>query len=300
MVDQKKKKALPIGVFDSGMGGLTVLRELVQHLPQENFIYLGDTARLPYGTKSADTVNQYATQMATILHDQGIKLMVVACNTATTTALPTLRKRFPDIPIVGVVEPGAQAAVKATKNNSVALLATETTIASNIYQETLLHLNPNIDIASKSCGLFVALAEEGFVDDDIALHVTTHYLNALHQVNNHFDCLILGCTHFPVLLSPIRKAIGEHVSIINSAQATAQSVAALMMELDLNAASNQGELQFLVTDLSDRFIRVGELFLGQSIAKNTVSLVDGVLEITPSSASVMRPSFYDQESELSE
>ena len=171
MQSSSDKQNLAIGVFDSGMGGLTVLKSLRQHLPHESYVYLGDTARLPYGTKSSETVAAYAMQMAKILHKKSIKCIVIACNTATTAALPYLQKYFPQIPIIGVIEPSAQAAVASTKNAHINILATETTIRSGIYQSTINKLAPEISISTQSCGLFVALAEEGFVNDEIALAV---------------------------------------------------------------------------------------------------------------------------------
>ena len=272
---RKINTALPIGVFDSGMGGLTVLRELVNHLPNESFLYLGDTARLPYGTKSQETVVRYASQMASLLVTQGIKLLVVACNTASTAALPYLQKQFPDIPIIGVVEPGARAAVNATKNNKVALLATDTTIQSGIYQSTLRSLNPAIAIVTKTCNLFVALAEEGCINDDIALLVTQKYLEPV--INNHYYCdsVILGCTHFPVFMQSFSTIFGTGVNIINSATATAEAVKLIAKKMNLEGTTPQPTISFFVTDSPQRFIRVGEIFFGQCINPETVQLVDG-------------------------
>ncbi|UVE59807.1 glutamate racemase [Coxiella-like endosymbiont] len=216
--------SLPIGIFDSGMGGLTVLRELVKCLPNESFLYLGDTARLPYGTKSQETVVRYASQMASLLVAQGIKLLVLACNTASTAALTYLQRQFPNIPIIDVVEPGVKAAVNATKNNKVALLATETTIQSGIYQSMIRSLNPAIAIITQTCGLFVALAEEGCINDDIALLVTQKYLEPVINSHYHCDSVILGCTHFPVFMQSLSTILGTGVNIINSARATAKAV----------------------------------------------------------------------------
>ena len=273
----KINTALPIGVFDSGMGGLTVLRELVNHLPNESFLYLGDTARLPYGTKSQETVVRYASQMALLLVTQGIKLLVLACNTASTAALPYLQKQFPDIPIIGVVEPGARAAVNATKNNKVALLATDTTIQSGIYQNMLRSLNPAIAIITQTCGLFVALAEEGCINDDIALLVTQKYLEPVINNNHHHcDSVILGCTHFPVFMQSFSTIFGTGVNIINSATATAETVKLIVKKMNLESTTPQPTISFFVTDAPQRFIRVGEIFFGQYINPETVQLIDGV------------------------
>lgn len=266
---------LPIGIFDSGMGGLTVLNALMKTLPNESFIYLGDTARLPYGSKSAETVMRYATQMAMILVNQNIKLLVVACNTATTAALPHLQSQFPHIPIIGVVQPGAEAAIATTKNNNIAILATETTIRSGIYQQTLRSLRPSVNLISQSCGLFVALAEEGCINDEIAHAAITKYLHPIVSSSVKYDCVILGCTHFPVLSKPIASLLGDEVALINSAQATAAAVKSNLQDLQLCAHSNTPSTHFLVTDLPERFVRIGEIFLEQPIHPEAVILVDG-------------------------
>ena len=273
---RKINTALPIGVFDSGMGGLTVLRELVNHLPNESFLYLGDTARLPYGTKSQETVVRYASQMASLLVTQGIKLLVLACNTASTAALPYLQKQFPDIPIIGVVESGARAAVNATKNNKVALLATETTIQSGIYQSTLRSLNPAIAIITQTCGLFVALAEEGCINNDIALLVTQKYLEPVINNHHHCDSVILGCTHFPVFMQSFSTILGAKINIINSARATAKTVKLIAKKMNLEGMTSQPTVSFFVTDSPQRFIRVGEIFFGRCINPKTVQLIDGI------------------------
>ncbi len=267
---------LPIGLFDSGMGGLTVLHELKNHLPQESFLYLGDTARLPYGTKSQATVLHYAKRMASILIERGIKLLVIACNTATTAALPQLRQLFPEIPIIGVVEPGAQAAIAATRNHHVALLATETTIRSQVYQHALLNLDPNITISAQACGLFVALAEEGCIDEAITECAIDKYLGPLVALPNLCDTVILGCTHFPVLINPIKHFLGNSITVINSAKATADVVANTLSHLALlnEQAEAKQNFHYLVTDLPERFQRLGEIFLQHPIETNTIELVD--------------------------
>ncbi len=270
------RNQLPIGVFDSGMGGLTVLRELVNHLPYESFIYLGDTARLPYGTKSRETVTRYAAQMASLLVAQGIKLLVVACNTASTATLPFLKIQFPNIPIIGVVEPGARAAISATKNNRVALLATETTIQSGIYQKTILTLNPEIKISSQTCGLFVALAEEGCINNEIARLVAKQYLEPIINVHQQCDSVILGCTHFPVFIESLTAILGSEINIINSATATAMAVKSITQKMNLESTAQSPQLTFLVTDSPERFSRIGEIFFGQPIEASIVHLIDGM------------------------
>ena len=266
---------LPIGIFDSGMGGLTVLHELKKQLPDESFLYLGDTARLPYGTKSQATVLHYASRKTALLVARGIKLLVIACNTATTAALPHLRAQYPDLPIIGVVEPGAKAAIAATKNNHIALLATEATIHSKIYYNTLMALKPKATISTQPCGLFVALAEEGCTDDQLAACAVERYLTPLIKAPNLCDTVILGCTHFPVLIQPITRFLNKNVSIINSAEATASTAKDTLTNLNLLVAAKQkSHSHYLVTDLPERFCRVGETFLQHTIDANNVELID--------------------------
>ena len=267
------KSRLPIGVFDSGMGGLTVLKQLIADHPNESFIYLGDTARLPYGTKSAATVGRYALQAAQCLLERKIKMLVVACNTAST-ALPLLTAQFPALPIIGVVEPGAQAAIAATKNKRVAVLATETTIASNIYQATIKRLAPDVSVFTQPCSLFVALAEEGLVTGDIVDHVIAHYLKPLFTRAPDCDSIVLGCTHFPVLADAIAASLPSSVRVINSAQVASNTVAHELARLNLSASHHAPRHTFLVTDQAERFARVGKLFFGQDIPLSRVELVD--------------------------
>ncbi len=261
---------LPIGVFDSGMGGLTVLNELVKRLPQESFIYLGDTARLPYGTKSKDTVLRYGEQMASLLVKQHIKMLVVACNTATAYALPHLQALYPDMPVLGVIEPGAMAAVAASDN--IAVLATEATIASNIYPHTIQQLAPQTKVISQACGLFVALAEEGCVNDEVAYAVIRKYLQSLVEQDIH--CFLLGCTHFPLLTQPIQEFVGQDSLVVSSAEATANYVTAKLQQLHLQGDNQRPVIHYLVTDLPERFLRIGPLFLEHAIKPQNVSLVD--------------------------
>lgn len=263
---------LPIGVFDSGMGGLTVLRELMRQLPQEDFVYLGDTARLPYGTKSKETVRQYASLMTRYLHREGIKMLVVACNTATASALPYLKKEFPSLPIVGVISPGANAALSATKNNNILLLATETTINSKAYHESLLASEISMQIQSQACGLLVALAEEGCIDDAISAEVLKKYLTPF--LGSCCDTVILGCTHFPVFRRQIANFFGEGVQVIDSAYETSQVVKRILAELFLNkSSSTKQSLKFYVTDLPERFLRVSKSFLDFEIDESSIELI---------------------------
>ena len=269
------KRDLAIGVFDSGMGGLTVLKSLREHMPDESYVYLGDTARLPYGTKSPQTVAAYAMQMTKILQTKAVKCIVIACNTATTAALPYLQEIFPEIPIVGVVEPSAKAAIANTRNAKITVLATETTIRSGIYQNTIAKLAPEIHVETQSCGLFVALAEEGCVDDDIAYAVVKKYLQPLQQALEGPGCVILGCTHFPVLIEPLRQLLGDKICIVDSAEATAKRVKQILTQQQLLSAPNQASsAQFLVSDSPERFARLGQLFFGEAIAEKSIQLID--------------------------
>ena len=262
---------LPIGVFDSGMGGLTVLKQLSEVLPNESFIYLGDTARLPYGTKSQDTVVQYAKQMAQKLISKGIKCLVIACNTATTSALDALRQLYPQLPIIGVIEPGAIAAVTASKKQSILVLATETTVRSGVYQRTICRLEPKAQVAAKACGLFVALAEEGCIADEVTDAVLRKYLPPSQTLEQ--DCILLGCTHFPVLAVQIQKH-QPGVTIVDSAIETAKAVKAELHQAKLiSKTGSLGQISYLVTDLPERFARIGQIFLGKSISLASVELV---------------------------
>lgn len=266
------KSQLAIGVFDSGMGGLTVLSALRKKLPQESFIYLGDTARLPYGTKSPSTVQQYAVQMARILVERRIKALVIACNTATTAALPHLQAMLPDMPVLGVVSPGAAAAVAATKNQRIAVLATETTIATNAYQQLIAAKIPNVTIHARACSLLVALAEEGMVDNAIVRAALTHYLEGIVDE----DTVLLGCTHFPVFKPVLSTLLPVGVSVVDSADSTAIALQQLLAQENVlkTGKASSGAAQYLVTDSVKRFQKVGEIFLGEVLSAGDIELID--------------------------
>lgn len=257
-----------IGVFDSGMGGLTVLRALRYHLPEENFIYLGDTARLPYGTKSPETVKQYATQMAKILIERGVKALVIACNTATTAALSHLQSLYPELLIMGVVEPGASAVSEVSRTGNILVLATETTIASKAYHQAIMQRFPSANVDGQACSLLVALAEEGIVQHDIARLTLEHYLPR----PIYHDTILLGCTHFPVF-KPLLEDMLPNIHIVDSASATA-----LALESELKSRQllhlGIGQTRYLVTDAIHRFCRIGEIFLGEAISPEQVTLID--------------------------
>ncbi|CAM2858210.1 glutamate racemase [Legionella worsleiensis] len=265
-------RQLAIGVFDSGMGGLTVLKALRASLPQETFIYLGDTARLPYGTKSPDTVKQYAMQMAKLLVERQIKALVIACNTATTAALPHLQTMLTDIPVIGVVAPGAAAAVAATRNQRIIVLATETTIASQAYQQLIIKKLPQAVINTRACSVLVALAEEGMVDNAVAKEALKHYLD---QAKDE-DTVLLGCTHFPVFKPLLSSLLPKKVSIVDSAQATAQSLHYELSKQNLlnDHPAKASHVHYLVTDSVNRFQKVGEIFLGEQLKSEDIELVD--------------------------
>jgi glutamate racemase len=266
------QKPLAIGVFDSGMGGLTVLKALKAYLPNESFVYLGDTARLPYGTKSPDTVKQYAMQMAKLLVERRIKALVIACNTATTAALSHLQSMLTDIPVLGVVAPGATAAIGATKNNRIIVLATETTIASRAYQDLIVQSLPQAVVHTQGCSVLVALAEEGMVDNEVAREALKHYLkNASDE-----DTVLLGCTHFPVFRPLLSQLLPQGIVIVDSAQATAHSLFQLLEKSDLlnDDKTRAVTMNYLVTDSVARFQKVGELFLCEQLHQSCIELVD--------------------------
>lgn len=263
------RSRLAIGVFDSGMGGLTVLRALRQCLPHESFVYLGDTARLPYGTKSSLTVQHYATQMTKVLVEKQIKALVIACNTATTAALFHLQALYPDLPVIGVVEPGAFAATQASTSGRILVLATETTIASKAYHQAIHARLPDAKIDDRACSLLVALAEEGIVAHDIARLTLKHYL----QDSDHDDTVLLGCTHFPVF-KPLIQELLPKANVVDSATATAHALAQALSLRNLLAPADQADTTYLVTDAVKRFCRIGEIFLQEPISFEKVQLID--------------------------
>ncbi|MGB5354580.1 MAG: glutamate racemase [Woeseia sp.] len=266
----------PIGVFDSGVGGLTVLKAARAALPAEHFTYLGDTARLPYGTKSPDTVLRYAERAAAYLRTHDIKLLVIACNTASAVALSALQKSLAPLPVVGVVEPGARAAVAAMPKARHLVLATEATVRLHAYRDAVAALDADARVDELACELLVALAEEGWTDDDIAIAAVRRYLEP-YFANGSFkpQSLILGCTHFPLLRNAVRAVVGNAVSIVDSADTTAQVVTALLRDRQLAAQPGGiGGLTLLATDGASRFARVGGFFLGQDLSASDIRLTD--------------------------
>ena len=261
----------PIGVFDSGVGGLTVLAALTARLPREDFIYLGDTARLPYGTKSPETVARYSQQAAQALAKYGVKCLVIACNTASSVGLPAIKTQ---VPVVGVIEPGAQAACTASRTGNIAVIATEGTVRGGAYQQAILRIRPAARVYAEPATLFVALAEEGLNEGPIANDIASHYLKPLFEKAVP-DTLVLGCTHFPMLAGAIRHAVGPSVQIVDSAETTAASVDALLQNEGLAGTKRGGgSVRLLATDARERFARVGSRFLKRAISPQEVELVD--------------------------
>lgn len=259
----------PIGIFDSGVGGLTVLKEIKKKLPNEKLIYLGDTARVPYGSKSKDTIIRYSIENTRFLLKFNIKLLVVACNTSTATSLKKLRETF-SIPIIGVIEPGAKKAVEITKNNRVGVIGTEATIKSSAYEEEIKALNKKISVFSKACPLFVPIVEEGLLKGDIVDSIISHYLCFFKDKG--IDTLVLGCTHYPLLKRAIAQFFGNSVNIVDSAKETSNMVLSLLKKEGLLADRNEViEPDYFVTDAAERFLKVGKTILGQHLDK--VSLV---------------------------
>ena len=247
-------KMAPIGVFDSGVGGLTVAREIMRQIPNERLIYFGDTARVPYGNKSKETVTKYSKQIVRFLRTQNVKAIVVACNTASAYALEEIEKEL-DIPIIGVVKPGAKVAAEATHNNRVGVIATAGTIQSQIYTEYIQGIQSNIQVIGKACPLFVPLVEEGLLEDPVTDEIATRYLNELKDID--IDTLILGCTHYPLIRSTVGRIMGDAVTLVNPAYETARELKELLEHKDLLNPSTQrlgtNQYQFFVSDGADKF-----------------------------------------------
>lgn len=272
---QENNAGLPIGIFDSGVGGLTVLKAVREELPCENLVYLGDTARLPYGTKSPVSISRYATQATSLLQREGIKLLVVACNTASAVALQDLREQMSPLPVIGVVEPGAQAAVATRPGGSHLVLATEATVRLGAYRRAITALDPVASVREQACELLVSLAEEGWTDGTIAESIVRRYLDEATDNCAEPNSIILGCTHFPLLQTTIAAVVGDAVEVVDSATTTAAFVRGALQEAGgLNTANNPGSLKLMATDGITRFARIGGQFLGTSLTRNDVQLVD--------------------------
>jgi glutamate racemase len=256
-------RSAPIGVFDSGIGGLTVVRELMRQLPNESIIYFGDTARVPYGPKSPDTVIRYSREIVDFLRGQGVKAVVVACNTATAHALSTLREEN-DLPIIGVIEPGSRAAAAATKTRRVGVIGTHGTISSRAYERAINAVEPAADITALACPLFVPLVEEGWLDTDVTRLVAHEYLDPMATAN--VDTLVLGCTHYPLLKRVIGGVVGREVRLIDSAEETAAETGRILQQRELaHGSTDEARYRFIASDAPEQFLRVGQRFLGASI-----------------------------------
>lgn len=273
-MNASRTRSLPIGVFDSGVGGLTVLKALRAALPGEDLLYLGDTARLPYGTKSPASIARYACQATRHLQAQGIKLLVVACNTASAVALDALREQMQPLPVIGVVEPGAAAAVATGKGAAHLVLATEATVRLGAYRKAISAMDETATIRELACEMLVSLAEEGWTEGDIATAIVARYLAELPDDARRPDCIILGCTHFPLLRAAIAAVAADGTSIVDSASTTARAARALLDELGLASERETGTLRLFATDGASRFARVGGRFLGEPLAASDITLVD--------------------------
>ena len=252
--NEDQKKYAPIGVFDSGVGGLTVAREIMRQLPNERIVYFGDTARVPYGNKSRDTVTRYSKQIVRFLQSRDVKTIVVACNTASAYALDEIEHTL-DIPMIGVVKPGAKTAVEVTQNKKVGVIATEATIGSQMYNQYIKKLDPGVQIYEKACPLFVPLVEEGLWQDPVTDEIANRYLSELIDLG--IDTLILGCTHYPLLRSTIGRIMGEGVTLVNPAYETARELGELLREKDLlndkKPELGENQYQFYVSDSAQKF-----------------------------------------------
>jgi glutamate racemase len=259
-----KTNEKPIGVFDSGIGGLTVVRALMRKFPHENIVYFGDTARVPYGPKSAQVVREYALQDTEFILSNDVKMIVVACNTVSAVALEVVQKRAGSIPVTGVIVPGAAAAVRATTNKRIGVIGTLGTIASNIYKSAMCQIDPTIEVFSQACPLFVPLAEEGWIHHPATDMIAKEYLFPL--TTQHIDTLVLGCTHYPILRDAIEKVLHGAIPLIDSGEATAGMVEEILTTHNLHNPSTQNpNIQFHVSDVPHKFLEVGERFLGQRL-----------------------------------
>ena len=254
MEKYENRQECPIGVFDSGVGGLTVAREISRQLPDENIVYFGDTARVPYGSKSQNTIIRFSEQIIRFLKTKEVKAIVIACNTASALALDAVKDEF-DIPILGVVIPGARAAVEATKNRKVGVVGTEATVQSGMYTKVIQGMNPEITVIEKACPLFVPLVEEGFKEHQVTEEVIEYYLESMRSTD--IDAMILGCTHYPLLRSTLRDIVGEGVTLVNPAYETARELKELLKREHLeNTCAGEceaGRHQFYVSDLAEKF-----------------------------------------------
>ena len=259
----------PIGVFDSGIGGLTVVKALRDLLPNEDIFYLGDTARVPYGPKSPETVQRYAVELAGMLVKRNAKALVVACNTVSSVALPLLTKKF-SAPVIGVIEPGAQAALQATRNRHIGVIGTHATVRSGAYEKALRAADHNVRVSSRACPLLVPLIEEGLLNDEVTDRMIIRYLEPM--LADGIDTLVLGCTHYPLLKNAIARALKRQIMLVDSAQNCARAVQEILNGESLRATPNRGELHVALTDAADNFLNV---------ARDALQLTFGEIELQP-------------------
>ncbi len=268
-------KNAPIGVFDSGVGGLTVTREIMRQMPQERIIYFGDTARLPYGSKSQDTILRYSRQIIRFLMTKQVKSIVIACNTASAYALDTVEKEF-DIPIIGVIRAGAKTAVHATRNGKIGVIGTEGTISSGIYTDVMKQMKPDIEVTGKSCPLFVPLVEEGLLHDSVTDEIASRYLSVLK--GRFIDTLVLGCTHYPLIRSTLGRLMGEQVTLVNPAYETAIELKELLDSQGLTCdekGEHKGEkYEFYVSDLAEKFTAFATSILPNEVKETKMLQVE--------------------------
>ena len=254
----------PIGVFDSGLGGLTVAHAIMRQLPTESLVYVGDTARVPYGPKSPETVRRYSAEIGFYLLEQGVKAIVVACNTATAHALPQLRDELP-VPVIGVVEPGARAAVKATRSGHIGVIATAGTIRSGAYERAIHAVAPDARVSSLACPLLVPMVEEGWTEHDATRLVAREYLQSI--MHDEIDTLVLGCTHYPLLKPLIAEIVGPRVRLIDSAEETAADTRRMLAEHDLAVRDRPLSYRFVASDDPQQFLTLGQRFFGDTIER---------------------------------
>lgn len=253
----------PIGIFDSGIGGLTVVKQIMRLLPNENLIYFGDTARLPYGTKSKKLIQQYALEDAAFLNQFDIKLLVVACNSASATAVDLLKSTL-TIPVTGVIEPGVSASLSKSRENRIGVIGTMATVSSNAYQDSIFKQNDQVEVFGQPCPLLVPLVEEGWIDDNITRLTIHKYMDPL--IGNKIDTLILGCTHFPVIKRTIQEEIGSDITLIDSGEETAKVVRKMLKDLNIDRNKDtNGQVEFYVSDIPGKFDEIGTRFLGQPV-----------------------------------
>ncbi len=255
----------PIGIFDSGIGGLTVAKEVANILPKESIIYLGDTARVPYGTRGKKIIAQFALELANFLIKQKVKFLVIACNTISATCFKEIKKVSP-VPVLGVITPAAEKIIRTTKTGKVGVIGTRATVNSKVYEQEIWKINPRIKVFTKACPLFVPIAEEGLGENGIATLTAEEYLSCFKD--SGIDTLHLGCTHYPLLKGVIQKAIGNKVTIIDSAQPSAEKLKETLEEMDLLSNSAETVYKFYVTDSPDQLYKVAKLFFGKNIKKN--------------------------------